>query len=141
MILAAVLAKGTTVLTNAAGIGFEIDDVIGLLDEMGANVKRTAHREITIVGVDQLHGAEWTISPDRIEVATFAIAAVVTGGDVFVKDAHKAAIGPFIEKFKETGAGFKIKEDGIRFYANGNLQSVDVTTGIHPGFLTHWQEL
>jgi len=138
MILAAVLAKGTTVLTNAAEEP-EIDDVIGLLNKMGANVKRTAHREITIVGADQLHGAEWTICPDRIEVATFAIAAIVTGGDLFVKDAHKAAIGPFLDKFKETGAGFEKKEDGIRFYANGNLQSVDVTTGIHPGFLTDWQ--
>jgi len=138
MILAAALAKGTTILTNAAEEP-EIDDVIGMLNKMGANIKRTAPREITIVGVDKLHGAEWTISPDRIEVATFAIAAVVTGGDVFVKDAHKAAIEPFLEKFKQTGAGYEVKDDGIRFFASENLQAVDVTTGIHPGFLTDWQ--
>lgn len=138
MILAAVLAKGTTVLTNAAEEP-EIDDVIGLLNKMGANVKRTGHREITIVGVDTLHGAEWTISPDRIEVATFAIAAIVTGGDIFVKDAQKAAIDPFIEKYLKTGAGYEVKEDGIRFFATENLRAVDITTGIHPGFLTDWQ--
>lgn len=138
MILAAVLAKGTTVLSNAAEEP-EIDDVINLLNLMGGNVKRTGHREITIIGTERLHGAEWTISPDRIEVATFAIAAVVTNGDIFVKDAQKAQIDAFMEKYKMTGAGYEIKEDGIRFFANGTLQAVDVTTGIFPGFLTDWQ--
>jgi UDP-N-acetylglucosamine 1-carboxyvinyltransferase len=140
LILAAVLAKGTTVLTNAAEEP-EIDDVIGLLNAMGANIKRTAHREITIMGVDKLHGAEFTISPDRIEVATFAIAAILTGGDVFIKDADKAEIKDFLEKLHLTGAGIKIEQAGIRFYANGVLNAVDVTTGIHPGFLTDWQAL
>jgi UDP-N-acetylglucosamine 1-carboxyvinyltransferase len=138
MILAAVLAKGTTILENAAEEP-EIDDTIGLLNAMGGNVKRTGKRQITIVGADKLHGAEVTVSPDRIEVATFAIAAVVTDGEIFVKDAQKAAITPFLEKYKETGAGYEITEDGIRFYANGSLNAVDVTTGVHPGFLTDWQ--
>lgn len=138
MILSAVLAKGKTILTNAAEEP-EIDDVIALVNAMGADVKRTAHREITINGVEKLHGAEFTISPDRIEVATFAIAAVVTCGDIFVKDAQRAAIEPFMEQYKKTGAGYEIKEDGIRFYSTGMLHSIDVTTGIHPGFLTDWQ--
>ncbi len=138
MILAAVCAQGSTILTNAAEEP-EIDDLIEMLNKMGGNVTRTGHREITIVGVEKLHGTEFTITPDRIEVATFAIAAVVTGGDVFIKDAQKAAIEPFLEKYKKTGAGFEIKEDGIRFFANGALKAVDVTTGIHPGFLTDWQ--
>jgi UDP-N-acetylglucosamine 1-carboxyvinyltransferase len=138
MILAAVLAKGKTVLTNAAEEP-EIDDVIGLLNKMGANVKRTGNREITIIGVNKLHGAEWTISPDRIEVATFAIAAIVTDGDILVKDAQNSAIEPFLEKLKQTGAGYEVKKDGIRFFAAENLHAVDVTTGIHPGFLTDWQ--
>lgn len=140
LILAAALAKGTTVLTNAAEEP-EIDDLINLLNLMGGNVKRTAHREITIVGVEKLHGAEFSISPDRIEVVTFAIAAIVTGGDVFVKDAHKAAIHPFLERLDLTGAGYEKKEDGIRFFSTGTLQAVDVTTDIHPGFLTDWQAL
>lgn len=138
MIIAAALADGTTILDNAAEEP-EINDVIALINAMGGNVKRTGNRQITIVGAKQLHGAEFTISPDRIEVATFAIAAVITGGDIFVKDAHKAHIDAFMEKYKETGAGYEIKEDGIRFFANGTLRAVDVTTGIHPGFLTDWQ--
>ena len=138
MIIAAALAKGTTVLTNAAEEP-EIDDTIELINKMGGNVKRTASREITIVGVKTLHGAEFTISPDRIEVATFAIAALITGGDIFIKDAHKAAIEPFLEKLNQTGACYEKTPDGMRFYANGEIKAVDVTTGIHPGFLTDWQ--
>jgi len=138
MILAAVLAKGTTILENAAEEP-EIDDTIDLINKMGGNVKRTSKRQITIVGVEKLHGADFSVSPDRIEVATFAIAAVVTGGDIFVKDAQKAAIDAFLEKYKETGAGYEVKEDGIRFFANGTLTAVDVTTGVHPAFLTDWQ--
>jgi UDP-N-acetylglucosamine 1-carboxyvinyltransferase len=140
LILTAVLAKGTTVLTNAAEEP-EIDDVIGLLNAMGAKIKRTAHREITIIGVDKLHGAEFTISPDRIEVATFAVAAILTGGDIFIKDAGKAEIRDFMEKLHLTGAGVQSEPGGIRFYANGVLNAVDVITGIHPGFLTDWQAL
>ncbi|HUQ85001.1 MAG TPA: UDP-N-acetylglucosamine 1-carboxyvinyltransferase [Candidatus Limnocylindrales bacterium] len=140
MILAAVLASGTTILNNAAEEP-EIDDVILLLNLMGAKVKRTGDRQITIIGVNKLHGAEFTISPDRIEVATFAIAAIITGGDIFIKDADKTAIGPFLEKLEETGAGIEKKENGMRFFANGKLKSVDITTGIHPGFLTDWQAL
>ena len=138
MILAAVLANGTTMLTNAAEEP-EIDDLISLLNVMGANITRSNSREITIVGVERLHGAEFTISPDRIEVVTFAIAAVITGGDVLIRDAQNAAIESFMEKYKETGAGFEIKEEGIRFFANGTLKAVDITTVVHPGFLTDWQ--
>lgn len=140
MILAAVIAEGKTILTNAAEEP-EINDLIDLLNAMGAQVKRTAHREITIVGVKKLHGAEFTISPDRIDVVTFAIAAVVTGGDIVVKDADKAAIEPFLEKYEQTGAGYEKVANGIRFFANGTLNAVDVTTDIHPGFLTDWQAL
>ncbi|HEX8931667.1 MAG TPA: UDP-N-acetylglucosamine 1-carboxyvinyltransferase [Patescibacteria group bacterium] len=138
MILAAVLAEGTTILTNAAEEP-EIDDLINLLNQMGAKVTRSGIREITIVGVEKLHGTEFTISPDRIEVVTFAIAAVVTGGDVLIKDAQKASIDAFLEKYKQTGAGLEIKSDGIRFFAMGTLNAVDITTAIHPGFMTDWQ--
>lgn len=138
MILTAVLAEGTTVLTNAAEEP-EINDLIGMLNAMGADVNRTAKREITIKGVKKLRGCAFTVSPDRIEVATFAIAAVITGGDVFIQDANKAQIDAFMEKYKATGAGYEEKEDGIRFFSNGTLKAVDVTTDIFPGFLTDWQ--
>lgn len=138
MILAAVLANGTTLLENAAEEP-EIDDLIGLLNAMGGRVQRTGPRQIRIEGVESLHGAEFSISPDRIEVVTFAIAALVTGGDVFVKDAKEDDIASFLEKLALTGAGYEIKEDGIRFYATEELKSVDITTDIHPGFMTDWQ--
>ncbi|HSD98617.1 MAG TPA: UDP-N-acetylglucosamine 1-carboxyvinyltransferase, partial [Patescibacteria group bacterium] len=83
LILAAVLAKGKTVLENAAAEP-EIDDLIELLNSMGAQVQRSAPREITIEGVEKLHGTEFVISPDRNEVVTFAIAAILTKGDIFV---------------------------------------------------------
>jgi UDP-N-acetylglucosamine 1-carboxyvinyltransferase len=138
MILTAALAEGATVLTNAAEEP-EINDLIEMLNGMGANVKRTAKREITIKGVKKLYGCEFTVSPDRIEVATFAIAAVITGGDVFIQDANKAQIDAFMEKYKASGAGYEEKDDGIRFFSNGTLRAVDVTTGVFPDFLTDWQ--
>ena len=100
MILAAVIGRGDNYFNNAAEEP-EIDDLISLLNAMGGNVTRSNPREITIVGVETLHGAEYTISPDRIEVVTFAIAAVLTGGDIFIKDAHLASIDSFLEKYKQ----------------------------------------
>ncbi len=138
MILSAVLAAGTTVLDNAAEEP-EIDDLIELLNVMGGKVKRTNRREIAIEGVKKLHGAEFTIQPDRIEVITFAIAAALTDGDVLVIDAHKSNIDVFLQKFTEAGGNYEKKENGIRFYKNGELNAVDVTTSVHPGFMTDWQ--
>lgn len=138
MILAAVLAKGTTVLENAAEEP-EINDLIELLNLMGADVKRTKHRQITINGVDKLKGAEFTIKPDRIEVVTFAIAAILTDGEVFVIDADKAEITAFLDKLAEAGGKYEKKDGGILFYKNGLIKAVDVTTSIHPGFMTDWQ--
>lgn len=138
LIIAAVLAKGTTILRNAAEEP-EIDDLITLLNQMGADVKRTNHREITIRGVEKLHGTTFTISPDRNEIVTFAIAALVTKGEVFIPDAHKVDLKAFLEKLEEAGGGCEVSEDGIRFFFDGPLKAVDVTTEIYPGFMTDWQ--
>lgn len=138
LIIAAASAKGRTVLKNAAEEP-EIDDLIALLNAMGAKIKRTAKREITIEGVEKLHGAEFTISPDRNEIVTFAIAAYVTKGDVFIKDANTSPLDSFLKKLDEAGAKYEIANDGIRFYDSGPLTAVDVTTAIHPGFMTDWQ--
>lgn len=138
LILAAVLAKGKTVLKNAAEEP-EIDDLIGLLSAMGGDIKRTGKREITINGVEKLHGATYRISPDRNEVVTFAIASYLTKGDVFIKEAQKVDLDAFLEILGKTGAGFEKKNDGIRFYFKENLQASDVTTKVYPGFMTDWQ--
>lgn len=138
LILAAVLAQGTTVLKNAAEEP-EIDDLIVLLNAMGADVKRTDKREITINGVERLHGAEYTITPDRNEIVTFAIAAAMTDGDIFIEGANRKGIKEFLEKYDEAGGGYEEKENGIRFYSKGELVATEVETQIYPGFMTDWQ--
>lgn len=138
LIMASVLAKGKTVLHNAAEEP-EIDDLIELLNSMGANVSRSSKREITIEGVEKLHGTTFTISPDRNEVVTFAIAAYVTEGDIFIKDAQNVDLKAFLEKLDEAEAGYEKRDDGIRFFYKNGLSAVDVTTAIHPGFMTDWQ--
>jgi UDP-N-acetylglucosamine 1-carboxyvinyltransferase len=138
LIMAAVLAEGTTVLKNAAEEP-EIDDLIDLLNAMGADVKRSGHREITIVGAKRLHGAEFSIKPDRNEIVTFAIAALVTGGDVFIEDADSVDLEAFFEKLDAAGAGYEHINGGIRFFTKGALKAVDIETAIYPGFMTDWQ--
>jgi UDP-N-acetylglucosamine 1-carboxyvinyltransferase len=138
LIIAAVLAKGKTILENAAEEP-EIDELIALLNKMGAQVKRTAPRTIEINGVGKLHGAEYTIRPDRNEIVTFAIAALVTKGDVIVKEAKKDTLKDFLEKVEEAGGGIEIQEYGIRFYYKDNIKAVTVDTAPYPGFMTDWQ--
>jgi UDP-N-acetylglucosamine 1-carboxyvinyltransferase len=138
LILAAALASGMTTLHNAAEEP-EIDDLISLLNAMGGNVKRTNRREITIIGVEKLHGTTYTISPDRNEVITFAIMAYVTKGDVFVRDAQKVDLQAFYEKLDQAGASYEKKDDGVRFYYKNPLKAVSVETAIYPGFMTDWQ--
>lgn len=138
MIIAASVANGTTILENAAEEP-EIDDLISLLNAMGGNVQRTGKRQITIVGVEKLHGAECTIQPDRNEIVTFAIAAVLTRGDITITGAQKVDLTAFVEKLEEAGGGYERKADGVRFYWKGELHAVDVTTVVYPGFMTDWQ--
>lgn len=138
LILAAVLAQGTTVLKNAAEEP-EIDELIALLTAMGAKVIRSDKREITIIGVEALHGTTFAISPDRNEIVTFATAALITKGDVYIEGVKKHDITSFLEKVTEAGGGVEEKEDGIRFFHNATLHATDVTTTIYPGFMTDWQ--
>lgn len=138
MILAAVLAKGKTVLKNAAQEP-EIDELIGLLNRMGAKIVRENNRKIIIEGVEKLHGAKFKIVPDRNEVITFAVAAIITQGDIFIKDINKKGIEDFLELVTECGAGFEEKEDGIRFFYKNSLKATDVITNFYPGFMTDWQ--
>lgn len=138
MILAAVLAKGRTILENAAEEP-EIDELIGLLNRMGAKIVRQKPRKIIIDGVDKLHGATFIIVPDRNEVVTFAVAAILTEGDIFIKDIKKNGIEEFLEMLDKIGGGYEEKKDGIRFFYKGSLSATDVTTGYYPGFMTDWQ--
>ncbi len=138
LIMAAVLAKGETVLENAAQEP-EIDELITFLNNMGANIQRTAPRTIVIKGVNQLHGTTFTIRTDRNEVVTIAIAAIITKGDVLIEGTKRADLKEFLDKLEEAGGGIEEKEDGIRFFYKGKLKATDVMTTPYPGFMTDWQ--
>lgn len=140
LIMAAALAKGTTVLENAA-LEPEIDDLIEYLNKMGANIRRRAHRVIEIVGVEKLQGAIHKIIPDRNEVVSYACAALCTKGDVIIENARHDHLTAFLDKLEEIGAGFEIGDYGIRFFYKGPLRATDITTEIEPGFMTDWQPL
>ncbi|MGA2911324.1 MAG: UDP-N-acetylglucosamine 1-carboxyvinyltransferase [Candidatus Levyibacteriota bacterium] len=138
MLLAAVLAKGKTVLENAAEEP-EVDELIDLLNKMGAKIVRGAFRKITIEGVKKLHSAEFRIAPDRNEVVTFAVAALITEGDIFIRDIKTKGLEEFLELVKFCGGGVEEKENGIRFFYKGELRPSDVATSFYPGFMTDWQ--
>ena len=138
MILVAVLANGQTVLENAAQEP-EVDELIEFLIKMGAKIKRTKPRTIVIDGVKKLHGARFKISPDRNEVVTFAVAAIITGGDIFIKDIQRKGLIEFLGTLEKAGGVFEEKKNGIRFYYKGELKATDVATSFYPGFMTDWQ--
>lgn len=138
LILAAVLAKGKTILRNAAEEP-EVDELIDLLSKMGAKIKRSDRRIIEIDGVEKLSGARFKVGPDRNEIVTLAIAAVITKGDIFIKDTQNADLSGFEEKFLEAGGGMEKKDGGIRFFYKGDLKAVDIETNSYPGFMTDWQ--
>ncbi len=139
LILAAVLAKGKTVLHNAAQEP-EVDDLIALLNKMGAKVSRTQPRTIEIEGVERLTGATHTIMPDRNEAVTFAVISALTGGNIWIKGAELADMQAFLDAYAQAGGDCEEREDGaVRFYVSEKLSAVDVTTEPHPGFMTDWQ--
>lgn len=139
IILAAVLASGMTVIQNAAE-EVEIDELIALLNVMGAKIRRSNYREITIEGVAKLHGAEYSIMPDRNEEVTFAIAAAITGGSIVVHQSQRHALSTFLDAFLRAGAKYEqIDESTTRYFCDGPIKKTDVITGPHPGFMTDWQ--
>lgn len=138
LIIASCLAKGKTILENAAEEP-EIDDLIGFLNIMGARIKRIKKRTIEIVGVDRLRGANIIVGPDRNEIVTIAVAALVTEGDIIVKNAKVKGIEEFLTAFKKIGGGFEERDGGLRFFANGKLKGISITTSPYPGFMTDWQ--
>ncbi|AKM79339.1 MAG: UDP-N-acetylglucosamine 1-carboxyvinyltransferase [Candidatus Beckwithbacteria bacterium GW2011_GWB1_47_15] len=140
MIMASVLAAGKTTLKNAA-LEPEIDDLIEFLNQMGAKIKRKPHRVIEITGVAKLSSAIHQVMPDRNEAVSYALAALVTRGDVVLENARQKDLSAFLAKLKAAGGKFEVGKYGLRFYSQGPLKAVDVTTSPHPGFMTDWQPL
>jgi UDP-N-acetylglucosamine 1-carboxyvinyltransferase len=139
-VITATLAKGQTTILNAA-IEPEVVDTILMLQKMGALITIGSDRAIHIEGVDRLHGANHSPITDRIEVASFAAAAVATGGRVTVKRAQQQHMIPFLNMLRKAGGEFDVNEEGITFYrSHKKLTACHVETNVHPGFVTDWQQ-
>ncbi|MFF2753401.1 UDP-N-acetylglucosamine 1-carboxyvinyltransferase [Psychrobacillus sp. NPDC058041] len=139
IMLAAVLAKGRTIIENAAKEP-EIIDVATLLSNMGANIKGAGTNVIRIEGVKELHGTKHTIIPDRIEAGTFMIMAAVAGDGVTVDNVIPFHVEALTAKLREMGVKVEEYEEKIFIPKSDKLQAVDVKTLVYPGFPTDLQQ-
>ncbi|MEH7273098.1 UDP-N-acetylglucosamine 1-carboxyvinyltransferase [Neobacillus vireti] len=138
IMMAATLAKGTTVIENVAKEP-EIVDLANFLNKMGANVRGAGTGTLRIEGVDVLFGAEHHIIPDRIEAGTFMVAGAITGGNVLVQGAVPEHLSSLIAKMEEMGVTIIEEGDGVRVIGPEKLKAVDIKTMPHPGFPTDMQ--
>jgi len=140
LLLTAVMAEGITRLENAA-VEPEIKDLIDTLQKMGAIISVDTDRSVTIEGVARMHGYDHTALTDRIEVGSWASAALATHGDIMVLGAQQRSMGMFLNVFRKVGGEFDVVPEGIRFYhPGGELHPIALQTDVHPGFMTDWQQ-
>ena len=140
VLLTAVRAEGVTELRNAA-VEPEIIDLICVLQKMGAIINLDTDRVIRITGVERLGGYIHKALPDRIESASWACAALATGGEVFVRNARQVDLMTFLNVFRRVGGEFLVTHEGIRFWhPGGKLNALALETDVHPGFMTDWQQ-
>jgi UDP-N-acetylglucosamine 1-carboxyvinyltransferase len=138
LLMAAALAKGDTVLVNAAREP-EIVDLAECLIAMGARIEGHGSDSIHIEGVDALHGAAHKVIPDRIETGTYAIAAAMTGGALEIRNTRADMLETLLDTLRAAGAAIEAGPDGIRVAAPDRLSGVDVMTEPFPGFPTDLQ--
>ena len=138
IMMAASLAEGTTILENAAEEP-EIVDLANYLNKMGAKIRGAGTDTIRIEGVEKLHGADYTIIPDRIEAGTYMIAAAMTGGDIVVENVLPEHQKPLIAKLREAGAVVEEDIDKVRVICKNPLKAVSIKTLPYPGFPTDMQ--
>jgi UDP-N-acetylglucosamine 1-carboxyvinyltransferase len=139
VLMAAVLARGETIIGNAAREP-EVKDLADLLIAMGAKIEGAGTPTITVQGVERLHGAQHTIIPDRIEAGTFLLAAAITRGDCLITECEPEHLAELTAKMREAGAEISDGGDGsLRVRAAGRPKAVDVTTEEYPGFATDLQ--
>ena len=139
LMMAATLARGTTILNNAAREP-EIVDLAGLLNKMGARVNGAGSETIQIEGVDALGGAEHTIIPDRIETGTFIVAAAITRGELEIRDCRPEQLVSVITKLKKVGVDIQeINTNTLKVSCPKGLTAGDVSTAPYPEFPTDMQ--
>ena len=138
-LLAAVLARGETVLVNAAREP-EIVDLADCLNAMGAKVTGAGSPVVRIVGVERLSGATFAVTPDRIETGTYALAAAMAGGEVRLTHTRADFVEALLSKMEQAGVEVERRNDGITIRRNGaRLRAVDIDTDPYPGFATDLQ--
>lgn len=138
LMMAAALAKGVTILENAA-CEPEVADLAGLLDKMGAEVEGAGTPTVVIRGAEALHGASHRIIPDRIEAGTFAVAAAITGGEVLIQDCRPQHLEAVIAKLQEAGVEVEAAEETLRVQGPFRPRATSVRTHPYPGFATDMQ--
>jgi UDP-N-acetylglucosamine 1-carboxyvinyltransferase len=138
LIMAAALAKGRTVIENAAREP-EVEELATVLNKMGAKIKGAGSPLITIEGVDELLPIEHAVMPDRIEAGTFAVAAAMTKGDVLLEGAVPEHLDAVIAKLRASGVFVAAESGGIRVKGGPDIHPVDIVTQPHPGFPTDMQ--
>ena len=139
IMIAATLAKGTTVIENAAREP-EIADTAEFLNKMGAKISGAGSDAITIEGVERLTGCQHSIVPDRIETGTFLVAAAISGGRIVCKNTKADTLDAVIDKLREAGAQVDVTEETITLDMLGNRpKAVNIRTAPYPGFPTDMQ--
>ena len=138
VLMAATLAEGRTVLANAAREP-EIGDLAACLVSMGARIEGIGSDKLIIEGVDRMHGAEHAIIPDRIETGSYACAAAISGGSVFLRGARLEHLGATVRILREAGVQIQEQPDGVMVRRLNGLHGADVMTEPYPGFPTDMQ--
>ena len=139
IMMAATLARGTTVIENAAREP-EVADLALCLTAMGAKIDGAGTDTITVEGVERLHGAQHTVMPDRIETGTFLVAAAATGGSVTLRNVRPQILDAVLDKLREAGAHVTTGADWISLASNGALNAVNLRTAPYPAFPTDMQD-
>ena len=139
IMLAAVLAKGKTVIKNAA-LEPEIIELMKMLQKMGAIVELCPPRTITIEGVGKLHGVTHRALADRNECVSMACLAIATNGRIMLKGAVQEHLITFLNAVRRMGGEYEVTDDGIAFLKAHQLTPLEIRTDVHPGFMTDWQQ-
>src|SRR3989344_4802069 len=139
-ILSAALIEGETIINNASEEP-EIDDLIEFCNLMGASVKRVEPRKIIITGTHVFRGCTFEVQSDKYEAAAFATAAILTRGNIAIKNVKKLSMVPFINFLSKIGVNFEIQDDELRVWNATKITSTTVTVAPSPGFVPDWQPL
>lgn len=138
LLLASVIANGRTIIENAAREP-EISDLAYVLNKMGARIRGAGTRRIVVEGVERLQGFSHSVIPDRIEAATYILAAAITKGDVTLRKVNAGHLSFIIAKLRKTGLSVTINGDGLRAQWKRPLKGVSIKTGVYPKFPTDVQ--